>query len=917
MSKANSHPNRDPLLETKLKLHGRLDDLLSRQELAWDKGLQPTVETLIVDLAPGEDRDSVLLELICNEVALRELAGERPALEEYQLRFPTLAKALSIQWEIDQLLVGDRLADAQSKPDTLTDSMVGRSTGKFGQQRGCRSLVDDRDASNSSDASKADRQVTQFDRYELVREVGRGAIGVVYEAWDPILKRTVALKRIRGGVDADQSEIERITVEAESIAKIRHPNIVHIYDIGRHFDRVFLAMEFCSGGNLADRLKLGPLNARQCAELVAKIADGVSAAHACRIIHRDLKPSNILLSTQSELIPKVADFGLAKCLDDDQGATATGSIVGTPAYMAPEQAFGNSKYSGPATDIYSVGAILYECLTGVPPFRSASLAQLLDQVRNNAPTAIRRIQPNVPRDLETIAMTCLSKEPYNRYANAAELAADLGRFLRGEPIHAKQEKTTAKIVRLAKRNPAAFVCACLAVAMLVIVTVGSLVFAQRLNSEKLESNRQRDSAMRARNVTREALDAMTSSFALSSLEQQASVSPEQRQFLQQALKYYSEFAEETNSDIESADYAASAAERVAWIHHRLGDRYSARIGYEEAIDQLRVLTQRFPKISKYQKRLAALQCSLGSCWSNFGERQLSYNAFVNSLSAQQTYLKMEPSDHDGWIELGKIQHNFALQLRDQAKYDQSKQLLQDSVGTFLEVEGRFKATSKSVLELASAQASLGLEEASRGEWNKSKSLLNSSVDRLEGLIANNADDRRAASLLGWCLYNYAIALSSHREYAEANMRFSEALRILEHLSQKYPSIAQYRQDYSSTLISYSGYLLSQKKHSEALVYGNKALTVVETFLSTTPNSRDFLWVQGDALRTIARIHLDQNQIELATQKFVAALEAWMLIEKNRSGSAELYTSHHEQFQMDAAFASGFVAAERQESERQE
>jgi hypothetical protein len=294
MSKANSQSNRDSAVETKVEFQDRLNDLLSRQEVAWDKGLRPTVEALIaealiVDFASGEDRDSVLLELICNEVALRELAGEKPALEEYQLRFPTLAKALSIQWEIDQLLVGNGLADAQSKPDTCIDSMIGDSTGNSGQQSHYSSIVDDRDTSNSASASKTNRHVSLFDRYELVREVGRGAIGVVYEAWDPILKRTVALKRIRGGADADLSEIERIAVEAESIAKIHHPNIVHIYDVGRHFDRAFLAMEFCSGGTLADRLKLGPLNARQCAELVAKIADGVSAAHACRTIHRDPK----------------------------------------------------------------------------------------------------------------------------------------------------------------------------------------------------------------------------------------------------------------------------------------------------------------------------------------------------------------------------------------------------------------------------------------------------------------------------------------------------------------------------------------------------------------------------------------------------------------------------------------------------
>lgn len=267
---------------------------------------------------------------------------------------------------------------------------------------------------------------------------------------------------------------------------------------------------------------------------------------------------------------------------------------------------------------------------------------------------------------------------------------------------------------------------------------------------------------------------------------------------------------------------------------------------------------------------------------------------------------MEPGDLEGWIQLGNTQHNFALQLRDQGKYDNSKQMLQEAIDTLLGVECRFGSNKNLGLELASAQASLGLEEASHGNWLQSKSLLNSSVDRLRGLVADNAEDRGPASLLGWCLFNYAIALSTHGEGDEANMRFSDAIEILKFLSQKYPSIAQYRQDFSSTLISFSKHLLSQKKYSDAMLHVEKALSIVESFLATTPNSRDFLWVQGDALRTIAEIHLDQHQIELASQKFQSALDSWLQIEKNRKGSAELYTSNHEQFQMAAAFASGLV-----------
>ena len=197
-------------------------------------------------------------------------------------------------------------------------------------------------------------------RYELLREVGRGAVGIVYEAWDPQLKRSVVVKRLRGGVDSDRIHWDRAMIEAESVAKIQHLHVVQIFDVGVDQGEPFLAMEYCQGGNLAERLRQGVFDARQSAELMLKIALGIAKAHEVRVVHRDLKPGNILLTSRDGWEPKVTDFGLAKHLDGEHGATATGNILGTPAYMAPEQARGESRQVGPAADIYSLGAILYE-----------------------------------------------------------------------------------------------------------------------------------------------------------------------------------------------------------------------------------------------------------------------------------------------------------------------------------------------------------------------------------------------------------------------------------------------------------------------------------------------------------------------------------------------------------------------------
>jgi tRNA A-37 threonylcarbamoyl transferase component Bud32 len=258
-------------------------------------------------------------------------------------------------------------------------------------------------------------------------------MGVVYKARHLKLNRLVALKMLRAGRDADAEEVARLQTEAEVVARLQHPNVVQIFEVGEWEGRPFLAMEFCPGGSLEKRLTGTPLAAREAAQLVEALARAVEAAHQARVLHRDLKPGNVLLDAQGT--PKVTDFGLAKKLDD-QGHTQSGAILGTASYMAPEQASGRSKQVGPAADVYALGAILYECLTGRPPFKGDNLLETLEQVRTRHPVAPRRLQAGVPTDLEVICLKCLQKDMTARYASAGELAADLRRFLAGQPVQA-------------------------------------------------------------------------------------------------------------------------------------------------------------------------------------------------------------------------------------------------------------------------------------------------------------------------------------------------------------------------------------------------------------------------------------------------------------------------------------------------
>jgi serine/threonine-protein kinase len=293
--------------------------------------------------------------------------------------------------------------------------------------------------------------VPRIGGYEVQVELGRGGVGVVYKAWQVRLNRLVALKMLLAGAYAGLEELTRFQREAQAVAALKHPNIVQVYDVGDHEGRPYFTMEFVEGGSLAEKLAGTPQPAGQAAALLATLAEAVQAAHQCGIVHRDLKPANILLTAEGT--PKIADFGLARHFDSGPGLTLSGVRLGTPSYMAPEQALGKGRTIGPATDIYSLGAVLYELLTGRPPFRGETAAETELQVIYQEPVPPSRLNAKVPRDLETICLKCLHKDPDRRYATAAALAQDLHRFQRGEPIAARRVGMLERTAKWVRRHP--------------------------------------------------------------------------------------------------------------------------------------------------------------------------------------------------------------------------------------------------------------------------------------------------------------------------------------------------------------------------------------------------------------------------------------------------------------------------------
>jgi WD40 repeat protein/serine/threonine protein kinase len=450
--------------------------LVRDQQRRWQAGDPMPVEAYLRQHPELAGDAEGLLDLICSEWALREQVGEAVVIDEYAGRFPDLEHSLRMQWEVHAVC---RAMRREASGPTL--SVAPSTTGLL--------------------ARDGDVKIPDVRGYDLLEVLGHGGMGVVYKARHRGLDRLVALKMLRAGATADSLELARFQAEAEAVARLQHPNIVQIHDVGfwQPTDGSpavpYLSLEFADGGNLAKRFAAGPMVPRAAAELLETLARAMHHAHQRGILHRDLKPANVLLQTadcRSQIekqalaepksvtcdplsaIPKITDFGLAKKLDTDSEQTRTGAVMGTPSYMAPEQADGRARHASPATDVYALGAILYEALTGRPPFKGTSVLDTLEQVKQLDPVVPRRLQPGVPRDLETICLKCLAKDPGRRYGSADALADDLRRFLDGKTIFARPTPAWEHAWKAVKRRPAVSVLTGLVIVATLIGFLGIL-----------------------------------------------------------------------------------------------------------------------------------------------------------------------------------------------------------------------------------------------------------------------------------------------------------------------------------------------------------------------------------------------------------------------------------------------------------
>ncbi len=666
-------------------------------------------------------------------------------------------------------------------------------------------------------------------KYQILEELGEGGMGRVYKALDPELKRHVAIKVLKPGTGMD--EVVRFRGEAELVAKLEHNNIIKVFDIAMTASsQPYIVLEFIDGGTLDGMIRKQLPKPRQAAEMIEILARAVHVAHEHGIIHRDLKPANVLITERGTL--KVSDFGLGKQVEDTSGRTQSGAVFGTPAYMAPEQASGEGRNASPATDVYSLGAILYEMLTGRPPFAGARIWDILGQVQYADPASPTMLVPNLPRDLSTICLKCLEKSPKARYASARELADDLKRWLNSEPIAARPTPWWERLWRRARRRPKEAAIAVSIVTALVAV-VALVWFLDDVRTEKMhrlqqknveEANRETQDKIRSDNMTKLR---QQQELALKVMKGIRDLALEgrfdedaQKHMREQLATYFKEINEQNQQDqLTPPAKLAKEIAKLADLFMKSGNQRTALEEYESAKSIYDRALKDDPKKPELQYELSESLTKIGELNRRLGDFKQAHAALNESRRLLDVLLKESPNLPKYIAALAETWHQTGEVYRSESDFDAAKEAFTKSINFCEQLCGTHPDNLQYLRNLGRGfgyrgDVNLDLHDTIDADRDYCKSheirlrVKKSLMDALAENTGDTPEARQRQSALedelaeanfqiARSFGNFANIQTGYRAFATAQKNLEEAEKLRLDLVEKHGNQSEYRLDLSN------------------------------------------------------------------------------------------------------------------------